>query len=332
MERAPIRLCVTGSRGKSGVVRLLHAAICACGLDCRSRITGVVPRELTPCGEIPILRHAGAHVREMEWWLSRVPSNVQAVVMENSAVSPDLQPLCPDILKPTFTILTNVRKDHSSAWGSDENSVIKALACGLPPGGAVILPEEISTAPALLYEAQKRAITLIPVAEDKNLPHPLSINIPLALKACSRHFLNREVCLHAMTALSPDIADSAVINVGAGTLAFAFSVNDMQSTEEYFASLGWNRKETVLLYNHRRDRMDRLASFSPWFALEWRAKYVIGDSPFYGGMSNFYIKLEDINELAHFIDKNGRVFGCGNAVYGLPLRLKLALEKGRTVL
>ncbi|MEG1800086.1 MAG: hypothetical protein RR214_07870, partial [Synergistaceae bacterium] len=207
-----------------------------------------------------------------------------------------------------------------------------ALAFGLPFGGSVILPEAISNRPAVMHEAQRRKLTLIPVAENKNLPHPLSINVPLALEACTRCFLDKNVCFNAMMSLPPDIADSSVIKVGMGALAFAFSVNDTESTEEYFASLGWARKDTVLLYNHRHDRVDRLASFSPWFDLEWREKYIIGDSPLYGRMSDFYLKLKDIKELACFIDKKERVFGCGNAVYGLPLKLKLALEKGRNVL
>ena len=329
MKRANIRLCVTGSRGKSGVVRLLHRALCACGLNCRARVTGVVPRDLGPEGETPILRHAGAHVAEMKWWLAQLADDTDAVVMENSAVSPDLQTLCPQLLKPTYTILTNVRLDHSSMWGTTEESVIRAISGGLPHGGNVILPEAITDKAPLLYEAEKRALSLIPVKEDGSLPYPWSINIPLALEACTRHGLDREMALAAMKSLPPDIADSQVIAVGGGMLAFAFSVNDTESTEEYFLSLGWKREETTLIYNHRGDRMDRLTSFAPWFSLEWRTKSIIGDKPFACGLSRYYTKTEDIGALASLIEKSGLAFGCGNAVYGLPLRLKLAIESGK---
>ncbi|MFA7621915.1 MAG: hypothetical protein WCY56_08760, partial [Aminobacteriaceae bacterium] len=48
LTSAPIRVLVTGSRGKSSVVRLLSAALASFGLEVRGRITGVVPRELRP--------------------------------------------------------------------------------------------------------------------------------------------------------------------------------------------------------------------------------------------------------------------------------------------
>ncbi|NIV20748.1 MAG: gamma-polyglutamic acid synthetase, partial [Gammaproteobacteria bacterium] len=39
---------MTGSRGKSSVVRALHAAFSHAGLRCHARITGIVPREIGP--------------------------------------------------------------------------------------------------------------------------------------------------------------------------------------------------------------------------------------------------------------------------------------------
>ena len=107
LQSAKIRIAVTGSRGKSTVVRMLHRALVSCGLECRTRLTGVVPRELSNIGSHIIARHAGAHVEELKWWLSQLPQSTEAVVSENSAVSPHLQHVCPMYLMPHVTILTN---------------------------------------------------------------------------------------------------------------------------------------------------------------------------------------------------------------------------------
>ncbi|HPI98954.1 MAG TPA: hypothetical protein PLV56_09425, partial [Synergistales bacterium] len=68
-SQGPLKILVTGSRGKSSLVRLIHSALLANGIKAYGRITGVIPRELTPCGEVQILRTNGGHVEEMKWWL-----------------------------------------------------------------------------------------------------------------------------------------------------------------------------------------------------------------------------------------------------------------------
>ena len=115
---APLRVLVTGSRGKSSVVRLLHAGLNATGIPTWSRITGTDPRQLEPDGERSIERAAGAHVEEMRWWLGKLPADTQAVVLENSAIAPELQHLAGAWLQPQITVLTNTLPDHQEAWGA----------------------------------------------------------------------------------------------------------------------------------------------------------------------------------------------------------------------
>ena len=326
LDGAAIRIAVTGSRGKSGTARLLHAALCACGLKCRSRITGVLPRELSNSGERPILRAGCANVAEMEWWLGCLPLDTEALVLENSAVNPDLQSVCARLLKPTVTVLTNTRRDHEAMWGSTEESVLRALAPGLPQGGAVVLPAALAGRPDLRLLAKQKKLRLLPAADLDCFAGHLARNAALALEVCKYHGLDAEKCLNAMVNLKPDLADSCVLDVKGGKLAFAFSVNDVQSTEEFFQSLGWPREKTVVIYNHRRDRADRFEVFADWIGSQnWRDFVVIGERPF-GIHAASYLHVRNIEELSDFIGRTGLCFGCGNVVHGLPLKLKLSLE------
>ncbi len=322
-----IRIAVTGSRGKSGVVRLIHAGLCACGVRCRSRITGVLPRELSPDGERPIIRAAGAHVAELRWWLAGLPPDTEAAVSENSAVSPELQRVCPDVLKPAVTVLTNTRPDHTALWGGSETSVLRALSGALPEEGAVVLPRELAERADMTAAAREKRLRLHPV--DKiTAPGPhLAINIPLALKAAVLSGADEKRAYAAMKALAPDIADSCVMRVGGAELAFAFSINDLESTREYFASLGWRASDTALVFNHRRDRGDRLRAFEEWMRRGgWREVCIIGDRPFFSAFSRNYAKLAGTPAFGEFVRTRGRVFGCGNTVYGLPLAFRLLHE------
>ena len=139
------RVLVTGSRGKSSIVRLVHAALHDAGLRTYARITGVVPRELCPHGIRTISRSSGAHIEEMRWWLRRLPSSVQAIILENSAITPDFQGLAARWLRPDITVLSNTLPDHQEVWGPTRACAAEALTAGVPKGGQVILPDDLKT-------------------------------------------------------------------------------------------------------------------------------------------------------------------------------------------
>ena len=326
--KAQLRAAVTGSRGKSGVVRLIHAALCGCGLKAYGRITGVVPRELSCSGERPILRPGGGNVAEMRWWLSSLPVDAEAVVLENSAVAPDLQGLCARWLQPDVTVLTNVRPDHESQWGPDELNVLNALSHALPSGGAVVLPRGLAETEPMEFLAEKKKLRLLPADALPGLPPHLSANMGLALEVCRFFRLDEALCLESMRRLPADFADFCVMSLGTGELAFAFSANDIETTEELFRSTGWAREETGILFNHRSDRVDRFRCFEGWMGGHpWREALIIGDRPPKTPLRCDYFNAASAEALARRI-AGARWLGCGNTVYGLPLVLKLTCEEG----
>ena len=150
------RVLVTGSRGKSSTVRLLHAAMQGADLKSYARITGVVPRELGSEGTRTISRSSGAHVEEMRWWLRRLPATAQGIVLENSAITPDLQALAGRWLQPDVTILTNILPDHQEVWGPTRACAAEVLVAGIPKKGQVILAAELKTDEQLLELLERR--------------------------------------------------------------------------------------------------------------------------------------------------------------------------------
>ncbi|NLL35954.1 MAG: hypothetical protein GX256_00350 [Fretibacterium sp.] len=330
LSLVPIRILVTGTRGKSSLVRLLHAGLCASGLRSYARITGVLPRELSPSGSRTIHRSAPAHVREMLWWLAQLPEDADALVMENSAVAPDLQAAAGAWLRPTLLVWTTLRPDHEEAWGAGYEGAARALLSGVPRGVPVVGGPEIGR-PEL---RELLAGLGCPLHVQPPLPVGRSYreeNLALALRALELSGLpseRLEAARPAMEGLRPDIADFRVEGDGDDLLAVAFSANDVKSTKRLFEETGWSPEETTLLYHHRSDRAARLRAFLPWLdSIAWRDKVFTRTNaqlPFRGLMPGRLNRLpwndglRDAFSFRAWRPGRGRVFACGN-VAGWPL-------------
>lgn len=315
------RILVTGSRGKSSVVRLLHTAFEAAGVESWARITGVDPRELSPSGERRILRSAGAHVEEMRWWLKHLPLSAGAVVLENSAVMPEFQGLAAEWLKPHLTVFTNAVPDHQEAWGLNPGAAVSVLSEGVPPEGLVVVPEAMKEDDDLSCLLKQRSCRLVfaPPAGKKQAGVK-AINLGLAMEVIRQRGLPEAPTLAAMEGLSGDRYDFRVVQRGGAEMALAFSANDLSSTQSLFRSLGWDRSATRLVYNHRKDRPERFRSFQTWLRSgDWREVLIVGDRPPGLGASQFR-KLRSDEVLEDLFQHGDRVFGCGN-IAGLPLAL-----------
>jgi hypothetical protein len=311
-----VRILVTGCRGKSSLVRLVTAGLLACGRRARGRITGVVPREIGPEGEFQILRASGAHISEMRWWLRSLPADTDAVVLENSAVSPDFQEAAVRWLDPTLVVFTNVREDHREVWGVGTDDAARVLTRGLAPRVPVVIPSGEAAHPLVSAAADRLGCRLVRVPENPDFREG---NIALALAACGASDARGEAVEAAMRSLPPDIADFRIFPLEGGELAYAFSANDVESTTRLFESLRWLPEETTLLYNGRGDRPGRDAAFESLFA-ERRWKGIVRIDSESAGEG-------DDATLLMSISGKGHVFGCGN-VAGAPLRLLSLLARG----
>jgi len=301
---------------------MLHAALTDAGLESWARITGVVPRELGPGGVHNILRSSGAHVEEMRWWLRQLPLSAQAVVLENSAISPDLQSLAGRWLKPDVTIFSNALPDHQEAWGPTRESAAEVLVAGIPPGGQVVLPAwpgKDGYLARLLLHRECRLNYAKPVEAGGEAYK--AANLGLALSALTHLGFEPDGARNAMLALPEDRYDFRVIQRGGAEWAMAFSVNDIHSTRLLFESLDWAEQDTRLVYNHRKDRPARFESFSAWLAQSpWKEVLVIGDRPRSRPDFSRYLKVRDPGQLLALFRPGEQVFGCGN-IAGLPLAL-----------
>lgn len=321
-------MLVTGSRGKSSIVRLLHTAMHAAGLQTYARITGVIPRELGPHGVRTISRSAGAHVEEIRWWLKQLPVSARAIVLENSAINAEFQVLAGRWLQPDMTVLTNTLPDHQELWGTSSASAAEVLVAGIPGDASLILPVGLEADKYLMDLLRRRRCQLIftePVSAAGDSYR--AINVGLALATAENLGLAAAPALEAMLAMPSDRYDFHVARYGGAEVAMAFSANDIHSTRHLFRSLKWSPGETRVIYNHRADRPGRFKSFIEWLSqAHWREVLIIGDKPRKHCGSARYLNIKNEKALLGLFQPGERIFGCGN-IAGLPLSLAAVLDR-----
>ena len=122
-DRIAQRVVVTGTRGKSGTVRLIHAALSHNNIAAFAKITGTAASELNTDGsETPTKRIGPPTTSEMSASIIRAAKQDTAVgVFESMAISPKLiQLVVAQMVRPQIVVIPTIRLDHLEEEGNDE--------------------------------------------------------------------------------------------------------------------------------------------------------------------------------------------------------------------
>ena len=141
----PRRVAVTGTRGKSGVTRLVAAGLRASGAKVLAKTTGSKPVVILPDGsEREIARPGPASVRE-QVHLVEMAASVGADTLVTEMMSIGEEALAVEsrrILRPTALVVTNVRLDHLDEMGRDRDAVARTMSAAVLERGEVFMPAE----------------------------------------------------------------------------------------------------------------------------------------------------------------------------------------------
>ncbi|MCG8586539.1 MAG: poly-gamma-glutamate synthase PgsB [Pirellulales bacterium] len=277
LRRIPIRIHVNGTRGKSGVTRLIAAGLRAGGVRTFAKTTGTLARMILPDGsEQPVVRPGRTNVIEQLKVMRTAASyDVDALVVECMAVQPHLQSLCEmKMVQSTHGVITNARPDHLDAMGPTDVDVAKALAGTTPVGGKLFTCEQKHLG-ILAAAAFDRGSKLVPVG-NRDVDEVAAAemfgfdyiehqeNVALALKVCADLGIDRRTALSGMWNAAPDpgVLSTHALAMQDRDIVFVngFAANDPLSTEhnwhlalDRFAHM--NRRTAI--FNCRVDRPDR---------------------------------------------------------------------------
>lgn len=277
LSRIPIRIHVNGTRGKSGVARLIAAGLRAGGKRTFAKTTGTLARAIFPDGsEYPIFRPGRTNVIEQVRMVRiAAEQNIDALVIECMALHPTLQSMCElKFVQSTHGVITNARADHLDVMGPTADDVADALASTVPIQGKLFTAERKHLS-KFQAAASDRGSSLVAISNDQvaqvskeeldqfsYVAH--AENVALALRVCEEFGIERSTALRGMWAATPDPGVMKVLQLSLGRQRIAFvngfAANDPESTG-YIWKMMLDRHEhfqtRIAVINCRSDRSHR---------------------------------------------------------------------------
>ncbi len=279
IDDIPIRICITGSRGKSSVVRLVHFALNQNGVRTLGKTTGSRPSLLLPGGrEKEIYRRGPQSILEQRKILKLARHyDVDAFVIEMMSIKPEYKYAeSVKILKPGILGVTRITVDHISEMGNSKKEVTEAVAASLPDDASVVVGDNdfLSYSSRLLESSEtvqvrgSEGTKSITKKVLDNLDHwEFEENVQLALAIADQANIPPEKASKGMYRTNPDLGslrawsliqpksnkETIVVN--------GFAANDPESTEIVFnkmkSKVSVEGKHLAGLLNLREDRGGR---------------------------------------------------------------------------
>jgi len=271
LRKIPLRICVSGTRGKSTVTRLIAAALRETGRRVLAKTTGSKPVVILPDGREKVIRRAGPPSILEQMKILKLARAVQAdaVVMEMMSIRPEnMRAESRALIKPHILVLTNVRLDHVDDMGRRKDEIAASLAAAIPGQGRVIVLEE-DVYPVFHAVAEKRGAAIVPVPKNYagvNAGGDLfPENRRLALATVEACGCPREPALRGMAKAGPDFGGARIWKTDrAGRpwyLASIFAANEPESSMKAISVLRRRYadlpRNMLALLNLRADRGDR---------------------------------------------------------------------------
>ena len=141
----PLRIAVTGTRGKSSVVRLLVSVFRESGINVLGKTTGSEALYILPNGnEIDVPRLRTVSIIEQKKLLKKAAKiKANCIVAEIMSIHPENHFIeSQQILQPNIVLLTNIRKDHIDAMGKTTDEIASTFCLDVPEKATCFVPEK----------------------------------------------------------------------------------------------------------------------------------------------------------------------------------------------
>ena len=278
LDRLRLRVHVNGTRGKSGVTRLIAAGLRAGGYRALAKVTGTEAKWIDPDGsERLIARRGPPNIREMvQAVLEAENCGADALVCECMALQPELQLFCERrLMRSHIGVITNIRHDHEEVMGTDLVSIAASLGGTIPERGLLVVApqtEDLLQRAGVLgpQEARVRLATAASATELAEFPFEVEAeNVSLALCVCELAGVDRRQALDGMKRSVPDKGNLAVIvGVWHGKkwqVVDAMAANDPESTRILWERYVGGRTTAGVLLHARADRRVRTQALCAMF-------------------------------------------------------------------
>jgi hypothetical protein len=251
-----LRISISGIRGKTTTVRMLHRALVRRGLRVVSKTTG--EEALLWVGEEVSRINRPKSVLDENFEVIKIPHDV--AIIENQAITPYTMRVFHRIVKPEVIAVTNVRLDHTEFLGESKIEIAKSIASSFNEFTEfVINGEERSDIEGIIRERAERIGANYIKARNYGIPCSESIGIVEEVLRLMEDSLSEE----ERGELIAEIEGGLSLRKRGELLWYNGSkVNDPESAEILINYLRKYGKGFVISANFRRDRRDRTSLFA----------------------------------------------------------------------
>lgn len=269
----PIKVGVSGIRGKSSASKRLGALLSERGYDTYVKITGDHPQSIHNGLIIPIERVGPRvtlyeNVRLVREFLPQLRSTdpADAVIMENQAITEyTMRVVNESFLQPDVLLFCNVRQDHNDTLGETRQDIARSFARSVPEGTHVVSGEQHPAIHDYLRkEIEARGATIEQVDIPERHRDLIGAETVHAQNHVLEYFGEAPLPDAETAALLWEIQPRWTLLPDGGRLFNAAKVNEIESTELFRRSLAGNGDDAELVCPFvflRRDRRGRTASF-----------------------------------------------------------------------
>ncbi len=301
IKKIPLRICITGTRGKSTVTRLLAGILRENGQKVMAKTTGSLPKIIFPDGtEKEIQRQGFPSILEGKYILKMASLHgIQTLVIEMMGIQPETMRIeASKMFKPHVQVVTNVRLDHREQMGSSAKDIAASFASAIPKNCLVFIPEK-EFFPVFEEKANRKNSKILKVPQDfcsldlasKGIDALFQRDIQLTLAVADFLDIDRHVALSGIKKSKGDFgrlrAWTSKNSSPKRTNCFisAFAANEPESTA---LVLDYIKKKNVLkdkkstaLLSFRRDRGERtlqwLQALEDGFLSEFDRIFLLGE-------------------------------------------------------
>ncbi|MCJ7583122.1 MAG: poly-gamma-glutamate synthase PgsB [Candidatus Aminicenantes bacterium] len=277
INKIPLRICITGTRGKSTVTRLIAGILRENGQKVLAKTTGSRPVMILPDGsEKEIQRQGRPSINEGKYILkTAVRLKTQALVVEMMGIQPETMSVeAAKIFKPHILVITNVRLDHQEQMGKAKEDIAASFASAIPRKCSVFTPiKEFFP----IYEEKARRVNAsvwrVPDdfgtkdLENLGLETFYENDIQLAFSVAEELDVTRQIAISGIKKAQNDFGSLKVWTSKEGVLpesccfVSAFAANEPESTAKILDYLKkkevFKGKKRVALLSFRKDRGER---------------------------------------------------------------------------
>jgi poly-gamma-glutamate synthase PgsB/CapB len=161
----PLRIAVTGTRGKSSVARMIASVLREDGRRVTAKTTGSQARIVLPdAGEVEVRRRGIPSIIEQKLLIRRAAQlKTDCLVAEVMSIHPENHYIeSQQILRPHIVVITNFRCDHTEAMGKTPEEIAAVFCLDIPEKATVFVLER-ECGPLVEARIEAAAGTLVKV-------------------------------------------------------------------------------------------------------------------------------------------------------------------------